>query len=76
MGQRHDHQDHEQGVPTTGWRISTFSNHGNCVALAATPTGVALRNSNHPELATLVVGPAELRAWLTGCKAGELDDLR
>jgi hypothetical protein len=61
----------------TGWRKSSYSGaQGNCVELA--PFGeelVAVRNSRDPEGAVLFVDRAELGAFLTAVKAGELDSL-
>jgi hypothetical protein len=60
---------------TGRWRKSTFTNQGNCVEVATTTHGVALRNSNHPDAGTLHFTRAEFVAWLQGCRAGEFDDL-
>lgn len=63
------------------WRKSNFSGSGgtgggNCVELASLPNGtIALRNSNHPEAGALAFTPAEIAAWIKGCKAGDFDDL-
>jgi hypothetical protein len=58
------------------WRKSSFSgSQGNCVELAKTAEGIAVRNSNHPDAGTLTFTPAELRAFVHGVKAGEFDEL-
>ena len=49
---------------------------GNCVETAALDNGhIAIRNSNHPEAGVVYFTPAEMSAWINGCKAGEFDDL-
>ena len=60
------------------WRKSSYSTgSGACVELARHPAGaVHVRNSNHPDAGTLTVVPTQLAAWLAGCRAGDLDDLR
>lgn len=63
--------------PALVWRTSSFTDRGNCVAVARLGDGrVALRNSNHPDAGTLVLAPSALRAWIEALKAGEFDDLR
>ena len=61
----------------THWRTSSFSgNNGTCVEVAALPDGhIAVRNSNHRDGGTILFTPAELNAWISGIKTGELDDL-
>jgi hypothetical protein len=63
-------------VPGT-WRKATASNpSGACVEVAPLPgSGVAFRNSRHPEGPALIFTRAEIAAFLTGAKAGEFDDL-
>lgn len=59
------------------WRTSSFTDRGNCVAVAELADGrVALRNSNQPQVATLLLSRPALHAWIEGLKAGEFDDLR
>lgn len=62
---------------TIYWRTSSFSgNNGTCVEVAALPDGhIAVRNSNHRDGGTILFTPAELNAWISGIKTGELDDL-
>jgi Domain of unknown function (DUF397) len=58
------------------WRKSTYSNpNGNCVELAEWGSEIAIRNSRHPSAAMLIYTRAELRAFISGAKAGEFDDL-
>lgn len=58
------------------WRTSSFSDRGNCVALARLDDGrVGVRNSNRPRAGTLAFPPAAVRAWIDASRAGELDDL-
>jgi hypothetical protein len=61
---------------TIPWRISSFSgNNGTCVEVAALPNGhIALRNSTHPDAATVLFTHAQINAWIQGIKAGEFDD--
>lgn len=58
------------------WRISSFSgSNGSCVAVAETPDGVMVRNSNAPDRVTLELDPAAVAAFVAACSAGELDDV-
>jgi hypothetical protein len=58
------------------WRKSRFSGaQGDCVELAATAHGIAVRNSKRPDGGTLTFTQAELAAFIAGVKAGEFDDL-
>jgi hypothetical protein len=58
------------------WRISTFSGTGaDCVEMADTGTGIAIRNSNHRADGTIIVSSAALGALLASVKAGEQGDL-
>lgn len=75
MTERHEGSPHTV-EPTGPWRKSTFSNQQDCVELAPTSDGgVAVRNSNDHSLGTLSFTPTEWEAFLSGCKAGEFDDL-
>lgn len=64
-------------MPTSppAWRKSSFSgDESNCVEVAALDDGVvAVRNSNHPDQATLHLTRTQMHAWLHALKAGELD---
>jgi hypothetical protein len=59
------------------WRKSTLSaSSSSCVEVAQLADGrVLVRNSNHPDAGTLTCTPAEMTAWVAGCRAGEFDDL-
>jgi hypothetical protein len=58
------------------WRKSTFSGaNGDCVELAAADGLIAVRHSKEPEAGTLFYTRSELAAFISGCKAGEFDDL-
>jgi len=59
------------------WHKSGRSSaQGNCVETAKLPGGgAALRNSRHPEGPALIFTDAEVRAFLDGVKAGDLDHL-
>lgn len=57
------------------WRKSTFSGYQECVEVAEFHDQVAVRNSNNPDAGTLLLGRADMAAWLAGIKAGEFDDL-
>jgi hypothetical protein len=59
------------------WRKSSHSSGSSeCVEVAQLADGTVLvRNSNHPDAGTIACTPAEMRAWIAGCRAGELDDL-
>ena len=58
-------------------RTSSFSgNNGICVEVAALPYGhIAMRNSKHPDDGTILFTHAEVNAWISGIKEGELDVL-
>lgn len=64
-------------LSTAAWRKSSFSDAGsNCVEVAPLHDGrIAVRNSKHPESGVVFFTPAEMDAWIKGCKAGEFDDL-
>jgi len=70
------------GMPATEltdavWQKSRRSNsQGNCVEIAALPTGgAAVRNSRHPEGPALVYTQAEIEALVLGVKDGDFDHL-
>jgi hypothetical protein len=67
---------HDSVSTLTGpWRTSTFTNQGNCVEMAPTATGAAMRNSNSPDQGTLHPSRAAVAVLLAGTRAGLLDDL-
>jgi hypothetical protein len=58
------------------WKKSSFSTaNGDCVELADTLDGVAVRDSKDPDGPVLTFTRAEWRAFLDGARAGEFDDL-
>ncbi|MEU5028934.1 DUF397 domain-containing protein [Streptomyces milbemycinicus] len=60
-------------MSTYQWRKSSYSaDAGNCVNVAATDDGIAIRESDEPE-AILTTTPAALRDFIRGTKAGRLD---
>ena len=63
-------------LTTARWRTSSFSgNNGTCVQVAALPNGhIAMRNSNHPDDAVVLVARAEINAWINRIKTGEFDN--
>lgn len=55
------------------WRKSSYSaDAGNCVNLAADGNGIALRESDDPDI-ILTTTPAVLRAFIRGAKKGAFD---
>jgi hypothetical protein len=52
------------------WRKSSYSGtHGNCVEVARNLPGiVAVRDSKDPDGPTLIVSPAEWRAFIAGLR--------
>lgn len=58
------------------WRMSSYSDRGNCVAVAShAGSHVAVRNSNYPDAGAVLFSPAAMHAWIAGIKAGEFDYL-
>ncbi|MEU6700531.1 DUF397 domain-containing protein [Pseudonocardia sp. NPDC046786] len=58
------------------WRKSTRSGQqGNCVELAVTGEGIAVRNSRDPHGTVLAFSTSGIGDLLTSIKNGELDDL-
>jgi hypothetical protein len=59
------------------WGQSKISNpSGSCAGVAGLPAAaIAVRNSRHPAGPALIYTQAEVTAFLTGVKNGELDDL-
>jgi hypothetical protein len=62
------------------WRVSSFSDDDgsdDCIEVARLTDGrTALRNRRRPEDGAVIFTPAEMDAWIKGCKAGEFDDIR
>jgi Domain of unknown function (DUF397) len=70
------------GMPATdlgsgGWaKPWSGSNGGDCLEAKKLPGGrVALRQSTDPAGPALILEPNEIRAFITGAKAGLADDL-
>ena len=62
---------------TVGW-VKPWSspNGGDCLEAKKLPGGrVALRQSTDPDGPALILEPGEIRAFVTGAKAGLADDL-
>lgn len=58
------------------WRKAQLSvDNGQCVELARAGGMIAIRDSKDPAGPVLMYTPAEWRAFLTGAKNGEFDDL-
>ncbi|MFU8854737.1 DUF397 domain-containing protein [Micromonospora sp. SL1-18] len=76
-------QQPQNGVPISDlpplrWQKSHRSNpSGNCVELAELPdgTGIALRNSRHPEGPALIYTVDEIAAFVLGARDGDFDNL-
>jgi hypothetical protein len=70
----------EQELVGLEWRTSSFADvepGEDCIEVARLPDGrTALRNRSHPEHGAVIFTPAEMDAWIKGCKAGEFDDIR
>ncbi|MFE6719385.1 DUF397 domain-containing protein [Streptomyces albidoflavus] len=63
-------------MENANWQKARASiNDGNCVEVAATSEGVAMRNSRFPGDPALLFTEAEMTAFLDGVKAGEFDHL-
>lgn len=59
---------------TGPWRKSSASDPVNCVELAPTTDGIAMRDTKqHGRGPILHFTRQEFRAFLAGCKAGEFD---
>jgi hypothetical protein len=76
-------QQPQNGVPISDlpplrWQKSRRSNpSGNCVELAELPdgTGIAVRNSRHPEGPALIYTVDEIAAFVHGVRDGDFDHL-
>jgi hypothetical protein len=64
------------GLGSDGWRKPWSDNGGSCLEAKKLPGGrVALRQSTDPGGPALILEPDEIRAFVTGAKAGLADDL-
>jgi hypothetical protein len=59
--------------PTTGWIKATLSGGtgGDCVEMRRHGAVVQVRDSKHPDDATLTVAPAQFSRWVTAARRGE-----
>lgn len=57
------------------WRVSSYTDNGQCVELAEDGGNILVRNSNHRDAGTLTLTRGQFAAWLAGSKDGEFDDL-
>jgi Domain of unknown function (DUF397) len=57
------------------WRTATSCAAGNCVQVAVTDDGVAVRDSKNPDGGLLLYTASEWRSFLIGAKNGEFDGL-
>jgi Domain of unknown function (DUF397) len=67
---------HEHGADawsTATWRRSSACGDAGCLEVASRDGLVALRDSNHPDAAPLVLTEAEWATFIIGAKAGEFD---
>lgn len=64
-------------LPDVQWRKGSSSNReGNCVELAALPSGeIAVRNSRDPQGPALIYTRAEIAALIQGARDGDFDSL-
>jgi hypothetical protein len=65
-------------LPPLTWQKSRRSNpSGNCVEMAALPgnTGIAVRNSRHPDGPALIYTRDEIAAFILGARDGDFDNL-
>ncbi|MDS1272576.1 DUF397 domain-containing protein [Lipingzhangella sp. LS1_29] len=61
-------------APVLSFRKSSYSDsHDNCVEVAGLPTGVALRDSKHPEAGHVAVPADAWVSFLATLKGGVLD---
>jgi hypothetical protein len=73
--------DVRNGMPAAdlgpgGWAKPWSDNGGSCLEAKKLPGGrVALRQSTYPDGPALILEPGEIRAFITGAKAGLADDL-
>jgi uncharacterized protein DUF397 len=58
------------------WRRASFRANGECVEVAVQDGKILLRDSKDPRRGVQRYSTAEWRAFVSGIKAGEFDDLR
>ena len=64
------------GLGEDGWRKPWSDNGGSCLEAKKLPGGrVALRQSTDPGGPALILEPGEIRAFVSGAKAGLADGL-
>ena len=61
-----------EGGSSQVWRISTYSNSGDCVEWRVDADSILVRNSKSPDQA-IAFTYSEWRAFISGVKAGEAD---
>lgn len=59
--------------PSIEWRVSSFCAGGECIEVAAHDGMIMMRDRVGPHVLTFTV--AEWRAFASGVRAGEFDDL-
>ncbi|TKA03310.1 DUF397 domain-containing protein [Actinacidiphila oryziradicis] len=60
-------------MPHLDWQKSTFSgDQANCIELAASTTGIHIRESDDPEV-IITTAPAELAALIAAIRNGQFD---
>ncbi|BBG01375.1 uncharacterized protein DUF397 [Pseudonocardia autotrophica] len=70
------HVNDPASIDALNWRKSVRSGQqGNCVELAVTGEGIAVRNSRDPHGTVLAFSAAGIGDLLNSIKNGELDDL-
>jgi len=57
------------------WRRASFCGGGECVEVGKQDGMVVMRSSQEPRGSVLACTAAEWRAFVSGIKAGEFDDL-
>jgi len=67
---------YDADLTNAAWIKASASNqNGTCVELAPLADGVAMRDSENPDLPALRYTREELAAFIAGAKAGEFDHL-
>jgi hypothetical protein len=60
---------------TSTWRRARSCNLGNCVEVATTAGGVAVRDSKNPDGGALLFTASEWQSFIDAAKGGEFDNL-